>query len=311
MPKVAALPIVFAWFGLGDLSKIVIITISVFYPVYIAAFFGAKSTSRVHVWAARNMGAGRWRIFCRIVLPSALPQLFNGLRVGLALSFIVMFVSELIAARRGLGYLITFAEEQMRFDIMYVVDRHHRHPRVRRRPAAAGAAPTRAQGPAPGHGGGAMSAASHTLRTVGRGLAANYSIFLLLVAYELLSRSGLVSPRLIPSLLVIGEQLWRYTLNGDLPYHAGISLYRAFAGFLLATVVGIAFGVAMARSRWFEALFEPIFSFGYPIPKSRSIRSSSSSSASAPARKWRWCSSNASTPSRSTPRPACARPTAS
>jgi NitT/TauT family transport system permease protein len=120
VPKVAALPIVFAWFGLGDLSKIVIITISVFYPVYIAAFFGAKATSRVHVWAARNMGASRWQIFRRIVLPSALPQLFNGLRVGLALSFIVMFVSELIAARRGLGYLIAFAEEQMRFDIMYV-----------------------------------------------------------------------------------------------------------------------------------------------------------------------------------------------
>jgi ABC-type nitrate/sulfonate/bicarbonate transport system permease component len=111
-----------------------------------------------------------------------------------------------------------------------------------------------------------MSAA-RTLRAAGRGLAANYSIFLALVAYELLSRSGLVSPRLIPSLVVIGEQLWRYTLNGDLPYHAGISLYRAFAGFLLATVVGVAFGVAMARSRWFDALFEPIFSFGYPIPK--------------------------------------------
>ena len=112
-----------------------------------------------------------------------------------------------------------------------------------------------------------MSAAARTLRAAGRGLAANYSVFLALVAYELLSRSGLVSPRLIPSLVVIGEQLWRYTLNGDLPYHAGVSLYRAFAGFVLAIVVGVAFGVAMARSRWFDALFEPIFSFGYPIPK--------------------------------------------
>jgi ABC-type nitrate/sulfonate/bicarbonate transport system permease component len=120
VPKVAALPIVFAWFGLGDVSKIVIITISVFYPVYIAAFFGAKATGRVHIWAARNMGAGGWQIFRRIVMPSALPQLFNGLRVGLALSFIVMVVAELVASQRGLGYLIAFAEEQTRFDIMYV-----------------------------------------------------------------------------------------------------------------------------------------------------------------------------------------------
>jgi ABC-type nitrate/sulfonate/bicarbonate transport system permease component len=119
VPKIAALPIVFAWFGLGDASKIVIITISVFYPIYIAAFFGAKGTSRVHVWAARNMGAGRWQIFRHVVLPSALPQLFNGLRVGLALSFIVMVVAELVASQRGLGYLIAFSEEQTRFDIMY------------------------------------------------------------------------------------------------------------------------------------------------------------------------------------------------
>jgi ABC-type nitrate/sulfonate/bicarbonate transport system permease component len=119
VPKIAALPIVFAWFGLGDMSKIVIITISVFYPIYIAAFFGAKATSRVHVWAARNMGAGRWQIFRRIVLPSALPQLFNGLRVGLALSFIVMVVAELVASQRGLGYLIAFSQEQTRFDIMF------------------------------------------------------------------------------------------------------------------------------------------------------------------------------------------------
>lgn len=120
VPKIAALPFVFAWFGLGDVSKIVIITISVFYPVYIAALYGAKATSRVHVWAGRNMGARPAQLFLKVVLPSALPQIFNGLRVGLALAFIVMFVAEMIASRRGLGYLIGFAEESNRFDIIYV-----------------------------------------------------------------------------------------------------------------------------------------------------------------------------------------------
>ena len=52
VPKIALLPLIFAWFGLGDLSKIVTITISVFYPIYISALAGAKSVSRVHVWAA-------------------------------------------------------------------------------------------------------------------------------------------------------------------------------------------------------------------------------------------------------------------
>ncbi len=120
VPKIAALPIIFAWFGAGDLSKIVIIFVSVFYPVYIAAIAGAKSTSKIHLWAARNMGASRWRIIFHVILPNALPQIFNGLRIGLALSFVLVFVAELVSSQKGLGYLIVFAEQNDRFDMMYV-----------------------------------------------------------------------------------------------------------------------------------------------------------------------------------------------
>lgn len=94
-----------------------------------------------------------------------------------------------------------------------------------------------------------------------------YSIPLLLLVYELLGRSGLVSSRTLPSLVLIGEQLWIYLANGQLLYHAWITLYRAAAGFGLALVAGVLLGTLMARSRWIEALVEPIFSFGYPIPK--------------------------------------------
>lgn len=120
VPKTAALPIIFAWFGLGDAAKIVAITLSIFYPCYIAAYYGAKSVAGIHIWSARNMGATRLQIFFRIVLPSALPQIFNGLRIAIGLSFIVMVTSELIAAQKGLGYLVGAAEDNMRFDIMWV-----------------------------------------------------------------------------------------------------------------------------------------------------------------------------------------------
>ena len=70
------------------------------------------------------------------------------------------------------------------------------------------------------------------LRAVGRFIARYYSIFLLLAAYEAMSRFGLVSPRLFPSLVVIAEQLWKYAANGDLIYQAGISLHRALLGFI-------------------------------------------------------------------------------
>ena len=94
-----------------------------------------------------------------------------------------------------------------------------------------------------------------------------YSVVVLLLVYEAIGRLGLVSQRLLPSLVTISEQFWRLTVNGVMLEHAAISLWRAMLGFLLAIIVGLILGVAMARSRTAEAVIEPIFTFGYPIPK--------------------------------------------
>jgi ABC-type nitrate/sulfonate/bicarbonate transport system permease component len=120
VPKIVVLPLFMLWFGIGDFSKILIIALACFYPTFINAYYGAKSTPAILVWSGLNMGAGRWRIFSRVVVPSALPLIFAGMRVSLALSFIVMFASEMINARSGLGYLIRAAENGLRFDLMYV-----------------------------------------------------------------------------------------------------------------------------------------------------------------------------------------------
>jgi ABC-type nitrate/sulfonate/bicarbonate transport system permease component len=120
VPKVAILPLIFAWFGLGSLSKIVVMSISIFFPSYIAAFYGTRAVNQIHVWSALNAGANRRQVFFRIVVPSALPDIFNGLRIGLALSFVLMVTTELVVSSSGLGYMIARAEETMRFDRMYV-----------------------------------------------------------------------------------------------------------------------------------------------------------------------------------------------
>jgi ABC-type nitrate/sulfonate/bicarbonate transport system permease component len=120
VPKIVMLPIFMLWFGIGDVSKILIIALACFYPTFINAYYGAKATPSILVWSGLNMGAGRWRIFGKIVVPSALPLILAGLRVSLALSFIVMFAAEMINARSGLGYLIRAAESGLRFDLMYV-----------------------------------------------------------------------------------------------------------------------------------------------------------------------------------------------
>jgi NitT/TauT family transport system permease protein len=120
VPKIVMLPLFMLWFGIGDLSKVLIIAFACFYPMYINAYYGARATPRILVWSARNMGAGPWRIFRRVVLPAALPYIFAGMRVALALSFIVMFAAEMINARSGLGHMIREAESGLRFDLMYV-----------------------------------------------------------------------------------------------------------------------------------------------------------------------------------------------
>ena len=120
VPKIVLLPIFMIWFGIGDLSKILIIALACFYPVYINAYYGVRQTRPILVWSALNMGATPAQVFRRVVLPSAAPMILASLRVSLALSFIVMFAAEMINARSGLGHLIRIAENSLRFDLMYV-----------------------------------------------------------------------------------------------------------------------------------------------------------------------------------------------
>ena len=120
VPKIVMLPIFMIWFGIGDLSKVLIIALACFYPVFINAYYGVRQTRTILVWSALNMGASQGEIFRRVVLPSAAPMIFASLRVSLALSFIVMFAAEMINARSRLGHMIRVAENSLRFDLMYV-----------------------------------------------------------------------------------------------------------------------------------------------------------------------------------------------
>ena len=120
VPKIVMLPIFMIWFGIGDLSKVLIIALACFYPVFINAYTGVRQVRTILVWSALNMGATPAQVFRRVVLPSAAPMIFASLRVALALSFIVMFAAEMINARSGLGHMIRTAENSLRFDLMYV-----------------------------------------------------------------------------------------------------------------------------------------------------------------------------------------------
>src|SRR5712691_7593636 len=121
MPKSALIPVTVLWLGFGDGSKILLIFLGCMHPVTIGAFNGARSSEQALVWSARSMGANRLRMLWDVVVPSAMPELLNGIRTALALSFILLVSSELIAAREGLGYLIGFLGASGTYDAMFAV----------------------------------------------------------------------------------------------------------------------------------------------------------------------------------------------
>jgi ABC-type nitrate/sulfonate/bicarbonate transport system permease component len=121
LPKSALIPVTVLWLGLGDGSKILLIFLGCMIPVTIGAFNGARGTDRVLVWSARSMGANRLRMLWDVVVPSAMPELLNGVRTALALSFILLVSSELIVAQKGLGYLIGFLGSNGSYEAMFAV----------------------------------------------------------------------------------------------------------------------------------------------------------------------------------------------
>jgi NitT/TauT family transport system permease protein len=121
LPKSALIPVTVLWLGFGDGSKILLIFLGCMIPVTIGAYNGARGSDHALVWSARSMGAGRVRLMWDVVMPSALPELLNGIRTALALAFILLVSSELIVSQKGFGYLIGYLGSTGSYEGMYAV----------------------------------------------------------------------------------------------------------------------------------------------------------------------------------------------
>ena len=106
IPPIAWIPLAILWFGLGDAPSFFITAIAAFFPIFLNAFAGGRAVSRRHLDAARSLGASRSALLLEIRLPSALPMICTGLRIGLGQSWMAVVTAELIAAQSGLGYMI-------------------------------------------------------------------------------------------------------------------------------------------------------------------------------------------------------------
>lgn len=120
IPKVVLLPVVLMLFGLGDFSKIIIISLILGYQVLVATRDGVRSIQPQHLDSIRSLGASRWQLFWEGYLPAALPHGFTALRLNSGVSVAVLFFVESFATTEGLGYLIMDAWGQLDFNAMFV-----------------------------------------------------------------------------------------------------------------------------------------------------------------------------------------------
>lgn len=118
IPSLAWVPLLLLWFGIDETPKIVLIAIGAFFPVYMGAVSGIGGVDRKLVEVGRLYRLGRGALVLRVLLPAALPSLMTGLRNGLGLAWMFMVAAELIAASRGLGYLLSDGRETSRADIV-------------------------------------------------------------------------------------------------------------------------------------------------------------------------------------------------
>jgi NitT/TauT family transport system permease protein len=118
IPITAWLPFSIAVFGIRDMGAVFLIALGAFYPIVVNTAQGARDVERNLIRAALMMGAGRWTVLRRVVLPASLPSIFTGLRIGLGIAWTAVIVAEMVAVKSGLGYVLWDAYYVGRMDVV-------------------------------------------------------------------------------------------------------------------------------------------------------------------------------------------------
>ena len=120
IPVIAYIPLAILWFGIGEFSKVLLISVTSFLYMTVNTAAGVKAVPEDVIRAALSLGASRLQLFAYVIFPESLPYIFAGIRVGAAVSWAVVVSAELIAAQQGLGYLIMDAATFFRIPAVYV-----------------------------------------------------------------------------------------------------------------------------------------------------------------------------------------------
>jgi sulfonate transport system permease protein len=120
IPALALIPLVILWFGIDETAKLFLISVSVFFPIYLNTFHGIRNVDPGLIEMGRSYGLSRWQLYRQIILPGALSSILVGLRFSLGLMWVILIVAETISAQAGIGYLTMNAREFLQTDVVLV-----------------------------------------------------------------------------------------------------------------------------------------------------------------------------------------------
>ena len=118
LPPLAYLPLMIIWFGIGEQAKILLLFLSIFAPVALAARAGVRSVSQEQIQAALSMGASRNQVIWHVIVPGAMPEILVGLRIGMGVGWTTLVAAEMVAADAGLGKMVFNASNFLRTDVV-------------------------------------------------------------------------------------------------------------------------------------------------------------------------------------------------
>ncbi|MDD2048898.1 taurine ABC transporter permease TauC [Pseudomonas putida] len=118
IPPLAYLPLIVIWCGIGELSKVLLIYLAIFAPIAIATATGVRTVDPTKLRAAQSLGATRAQLIRHVILPSALPDILTGVRIGLGVGWSTLVAAELIAATSGLGFMVQSAAQFLVTDVV-------------------------------------------------------------------------------------------------------------------------------------------------------------------------------------------------
>lgn len=118
IPPLAYLPLIVIWCGIGELSKVLLIYLAIFAPIAIATATGVRTVDPARLRAAQSLGATRGQLIRHVIVPSALPDILTGVRIGLGVGWSTLVAAELIAATSGLGFMVQSAAQFLVTDVV-------------------------------------------------------------------------------------------------------------------------------------------------------------------------------------------------